>query len=152
MAQALPFILEVFQNPSIIQQLNATGEKVNVSELIGMVMDVSEWKNKRQLVVPMTPQELQLSQQATNPAAMQLQAKMALQQQQHQGDMELEDQKISGRIAANTIKPVANRLTEPPEPAPEGKLAESPLTRAELYNERDTQERAMQASPFFGGA
>jgi hypothetical protein len=151
MAQALPFILEVFQNPSIIQQLNATGEKVNVSELIGMVMDVSEWQNKRQLVVPMTPQELQLSQQATNPAAMQLQARMALQQQQHQGDMELEDQKISGRIAANTIKPVANRLTEPPA-APQGKLAESPLTRAELYNERDMQERTMQASPFFGGA
>jgi hypothetical protein len=148
MAQALPFILEVFQNPSIIQQLNATGEKVNVSELIGMVMDVSEWQNKRQLVVPMTPQELQLSQQATNPAAMQLQAKMALQQQQHQGDMELEDQKISGRIAANTIKPVANKLAEPPQ---EGKLAESPLTRAELYNERDQQERTMQASPFFGG-
>jgi hypothetical protein len=150
MAQALPFILEVFQNPSIISQLNATGEKVDVNELIGMVMDMSEWRNRRQLVVPMTPQEIQLSQQATNPAAQQLQGKMALQQQAHQGAMELEDQKISGRIAANTIKPVASRLAEPPQPQ-QGKLAESPLTRAELYNERDTQERAMQASPFFGG-
>jgi hypothetical protein len=151
MAQSLPFILEVFQNPAIISQLNATGEKVDVNELIGMVMDMSEWRNRRQLVVPMTPQEIQLSQQATNPAAMQLQTKMQLQQQKHQGDMELEDTKISGRIAANTIKPVASRLAEPPQPQ-EGKLAESPVTRAELYNERDTQERNMQASPFFGGA
>ena len=54
MAQALPFLLEVFGNQALVQQLSQTGWKVNAMELVNMVLEMSEWKNKRDLVVPMT--------------------------------------------------------------------------------------------------
>ena len=67
MAQALPFLLEVFGNQALVTQMGQTGWKVNVMEMVAMVMDVSEWKNKRNLVVPMTDQEKQ-SMAQQNPA------------------------------------------------------------------------------------
>ena len=136
MAQALPFLLEVFGNQALIQQLSETGWKVNAMELVNMVLEMSEWKNKRDLVVMMTPQEQQ-SMQQQNPAAAKAQADASLLHQKQQGDMQLEDKKIAGRIAANTIKTT------------HGATIESPLDRAASFAERTADERAMQASQFY---
>ncbi len=136
MAQALPFLMEVFTNPAIVQQLSQTGWKVNVLELVGMIEDMSEWKNRRNLVVQMSPQELQ-TQQAQQAAAVQANSKAALLHQQQQGDMQLEDKKIAGRIAVNTIKTTHQAATE------------SPLDRASSFAERTADERTMQSTPFF---
>jgi len=137
MAQALPFLLEVFGNQALVQQMGQIGWKVNVLEVTNMVMDVSEWKNKRDLVVPMTDAEKQMMQQ-NNPAAVAGQAKAAQIQQEHQNDMELEDEKIKGRLANTTIKDQHKALIE------------SPLERAMSFAERTADERQMQASQYFG--
>jgi hypothetical protein len=136
MAQALPFLLEVFGNQALVQQLSETGWKVNAMELINMVLEMSEWKNKRDLVIPMTDQEKQMM-QSSNPAAVKAQADAAQLQQKHQNDMELEDKKISGRIATQAVK-----TTHTP-------LVESPLERAAAFAERTADERSMQGSQFF---
>ena len=137
MAQALPFLLEVFGNQALIQQMAEIGWKVNVMELVKMVLDMSEWKNQNDLVVPMTDQEKQ-QMAAQNPAAIKAQADSAQIQQKHQNDMELEDKKISGRIAAQSVKDTA------------GKLIESPLDRASSFAQRTADEREIQASQFYG--
>jgi hypothetical protein len=142
MAQALPFLLEVFGNQALVQQLSQTGWKVNAMELVSMILEMSEWKNKRDLVVMMTPQEQQ-SMQQQNPAAAKAQSDAALLNQKQQGDMQLEDKKIAGRIAANTIKQTHTATIE------------SPLDRAASFAERTADERQMQASQFYaptGGA
>jgi hypothetical protein len=143
MAQALPFLLEVFGNQALVQQLSETGWKVNAMELVNMVLDMSEWKNKRDLVIPMTDQEKQ-QMQSQNPMAVKAQAESAQIQQKHQNDMELEDKKISGRIAAQSIA-----TTHKP-------LVESPLDRAAAFAERTNDERTMQSPGGFfaptGGA
>jgi hypothetical protein len=137
MAQALPFLLEIFGNQALVQQMGQIGWKVNVLEVTNMVMDVSEWKNKRDLIVPMTDQEKQQMQQA-NPEAIKAQAASAMLQQKHQNDMQLESQKIQGRIAAKAVDTTHS------------KLIESPLDRATSFAERSADERGMQSSQFFG--
>jgi len=138
MAQALPFLMEVFSNQAIVQQLSETGWKVNVPELVNMILDMSEWKNRRDLVVQMTPEEQQTRQQQ-QAAAMQANSKQSLLQQKQQGDMQLEDKKIAGRIANTTIKQTHQAAVE------------SPLDRAASFAERTADERTMQMTPFFSG-
>jgi hypothetical protein len=142
MAQALPFLLEVFGNQALVGQLSETGWKVNAMELVNMVLDMSEWKNKRDLIVPMTPEEKQ-NQQQQNPAAVKAQADSAQLQQKHANDMELEDKKIAGRIATKTVATTHQATVE------------SPLDRAAAFAERTADERTMQQTPFYapvGGA
>ena len=137
MAQALPFLLEVFGNQALVQQMSAIGFKVNVMELVKMVLDMSEWKNRADLVVPMTDQEKQMMAQQ-NPAAIKAQSSAAELQQKHANDMELEDKKIAGRIAAKSVDTTHKTLIE------------SPLERAASFAERTQDERAMQNSQFYG--
>jgi hypothetical protein len=139
MAQALPFLMEVFSNQAIVQQLSETGWKVNVMELVNMVLDMSEWKNKRDLVVKMTPEEQQMRQQQSA-AATQAESKSSLLHQKQQGDMQLEDKKIAGGIARDSIKTA------------HGAAVESPLDRAASFAERTADERQMQGSQFFSGS
>lgn len=136
MAQALPFLLEVFGNQALVQQLSQIGFKVNVMELVQMVLDMSEWKNQNDLIQPMTPQEQQMM-MAQNPAVVNAQARAAQQQQDQNFQMQLEDKKIAGRMAINSVK------------AQQNKLIESPLERASSFAERVADERAMQASQYF---
>jgi hypothetical protein len=139
MAQALPFLLEVFGNQSLVSQMGQTGWKVDVMELVAMVCDVSEWKNRRDLVVQMTDQEKQ-QMAMQNPAMIKAQSDAQAQQQKHQNDMELEDQKIKGRITAQTVKD-SNQ-----------KLIESPLERAASFAQRVADERRIQSSQFYGSS
>jgi hypothetical protein len=136
MAQALPFLLEVFGNQALVQQMSQVGYKVNVMELVKMVLDMSEWKNRADLVVPMTDQEKATMMQQ-NPAAIKAQTTAQELQLKHQNDMELEDKKIAGRIAAKSVDTTHKTLIE------------SPLDRAASFAERTADERNMQASQFF---
>ena len=142
MAQALPFLLEVFGNQALVQQMGQVGEKVNATELVNMVLDMSEWKNRADLIVPMTDQEKQSVMQQ-NPAAIKAQADSALLDQKHANDMQLEDKKIAGRIAAKSIDTTHSAMVQ------------SPIDRAASFAERTADERQMQSSQFFaptGGA
>jgi hypothetical protein len=57
MAQALPLISQIFENPQILQDLNQRGWTIDTMELLAMFMEVSDWKNQRTLIRPLTPQE-----------------------------------------------------------------------------------------------
>jgi hypothetical protein len=142
MAQALPFLLEVFGNQALVQQLGQIGYKVNALELSKMVMEMSGWKNYTDLVVPMTPQDKQMMAQQ-NPASVKAQADAAMLAQKHQNDMQLEDKKIAGRIATKSIDTTHQSLIQ------------SPLDRASSFAERTADERELQGSEFYqpvGGA
>ena len=139
MAQALPFLMEVFSNQAIVQQLSETGWKVDVLELVSMILSMSEWKNQGDLVVRMTDQEKQERMQQQQ-AAVQANSKASLLHQKQQGDMQLEDRKISGRIATKAVAQT------------HGAAVESPLDRASSFAERTADEREMQGSAFFAGS
>jgi hypothetical protein len=137
MAQALPFLLEVLGNQALVQQLGQTGWKVNALELVNMVLDMSEWKNQKDLIVQMTPQEAQMM-AAQNPGVVKAQAASAQQQEDQQFQMALEDKKIAGRIAVDAVDKTHQSLIE------------SPLQRAASFAERTADTHAINDSQFFG--
>ena len=137
MAQALPFLLEVLGNQALVQQLGQTGWKVNALELVNMVLDMSEWKNQKDLIVQMTPQEQQMM-MAQNPGVVKAQAASAAQQEDQQFQMALEDKKIAGRIAVDAVDKTHKTVIE------------SPLERAASFAERTADTHAINASQYFG--
>lgn len=139
MAQSLPFLLEIFGNQALVQQLSELGWKVNVLELTKMVHDISGWKNFRDLVVKMTPEEKKM-QQMNNPNVQKAQAQQAEQQAEFQHEDDMEDKKIAGRMAVNAVKDTHKAIVQ------------APLDRAALYAQRDADQKAMQGSQYFGGA
>lgn len=74
MAQALPLISQIFENPQILQQLQQRGWTVDVRELLDMFMEISEWRNTRNLIRPLSAEEKQYQAQQQQQA---LQSKIA---------------------------------------------------------------------------
>jgi hypothetical protein len=103
MAQALPLMVQIFENQPLVQQLNAIGYVIDVRMLLEMFMEVSEWKNARELIRPMTPQEQQKYNQQNNPGAMKLQNQIATIGARHQAKSEEIDQKEEAGMARDMV-------------------------------------------------
>jgi len=97
MAQAVTLMVELFQSPQTMSELaQINGQYVDVSELLHMIADVSGFRNFYDVIKDLTP-EMRQKMMAMNPAVIQAQAKGRLQQQQHQNQQELIDQKDVNR-------------------------------------------------------
>lgn len=102
MAQALPLMVQIFENMPLIQQLNATGYVVDVKLLLEMFMEVSEWKDARELIRPMTPQESQRYQQ-NNPGLQKVQGQIAAIGARHQAKSAEIDQQNEAKLAQEML-------------------------------------------------
>lgn len=103
MAQALPLISQIFENPSLLSQLAETGYVVDVKELLAMYMEVSEWKNSRSLIRKLTTEEKQAKaaqDQAASKAAQQSQ----MEDQKFQHKTQLNDQQNEARAVQQVAK------------------------------------------------
>lgn len=106
MAQSLPILSQYLANPSITEQLTIQGKKVNVQEVLRMFWETSEWKNYYDVVVDMTPEEMQRVQANSPAAAAQVKAQ-AMQQMQTEAfnrKEELADQENTGRAAREVLR------------------------------------------------
>ena len=79
MAQALPQLSQFLAQPAVLEQLALEGKKVNVNEIVRMWFEAAELPNLNDVIVDMTPQDLQRQQQNSPGAANQ---QKFLQQQQ----------------------------------------------------------------------
>lgn len=102
MAQALPLMVQIFENQPLIQQLNAIGYVVDVKQLLEMFMEVSEWKNSRELIRPMTQQE-SARYQGNNPGVQRTQAQIAAIGARHQAKSAEIDQKAEADLARDIL-------------------------------------------------
>ena len=102
MAQALPLLVQIFENAPLVQQLNATGYVVDVRLLLEMFMEISEWKDGRELIRLMTPQERQ-NYQAANPGMQRVQGQLAAIGARHQAKAEEIDQQNEAAMARDMI-------------------------------------------------
>ena len=107
MAQALPLLVQIFENAPLIQQLNALGWMVDVKLLLEMFMEVSEWKDSRELIRRMTPQEQQMHQQ-NNPGQAKAQAQVAAIGARHQAKTAEIDQQKEADLAKELIGKASN--------------------------------------------
>jgi hypothetical protein len=102
MAQALPMLVQIFENAPIIQQLNATGWMIDIRVMLEMFMEVSEWKDARELIRRMTPQEQQSFQQS-NPGQQKVQAQVAAIGARHEAKTAEIDQQNEAKLATQMI-------------------------------------------------
>jgi hypothetical protein len=106
MAQSLTLITQIFENPSIQQNLADINEEyIDFKEILSMWMESSEWKNKNDIIKPMTTAMKQRRQQQSQAA--QAQSKAATQQQSNDQKFaqkqQLEDQQTQNRIKRDLI-------------------------------------------------
>jgi hypothetical protein len=106
MSQGLPLLSQFLSNPAVMQQLAIEGKKVDINELCRMYFEASDWKNLNDVIVPMTPQDLQ-RQQEQSQAALQ-QSKGAVQsqlaQQKFNQQQALADQENVARAARDSLR------------------------------------------------
>lgn len=103
MAQALPLLVQIFENAPLVQQLNATGYIVDVRMLLEMFMEVAEWKNARELIRPMTPDEQQKYQAQMNQTPAKVQGQIAAIGARHQAKAQEIDQQGEAAIARDVL-------------------------------------------------
>ena len=123
MAQSLTLITQIFENPAIQQNLAEINEEyIDFKPIVSMWMEASEWKNKEDIIKPLTP-AMKAKQQQQSQAA-QAQSKAAVTQQSNQQKFEqksqLEDQATDGRIKRDIVREAFrdNGLSEATEGTP----------------------------------
>lgn len=96
MAQALPLLTQIFDNPQILEMLaDNNQEYVDVKEMLLMWLEATGWRNRKSLIKKMDQGMIQRRQQkqAQAAGAMKIQAQGALENQKHQNRMDEQDQK-----------------------------------------------------------
>lgn len=63
MAQGLPQLTQFLASPAVIEQLAIEGKKVDINEITRMWFEAAEFPNINDVIIPMTPQDMQRMQQ-----------------------------------------------------------------------------------------
>lgn len=103
MAQSLTLMIQLFENPQMMQQLQTEGKKVVLEELFHMMHDMSGFKNYYNIIQPLTDDDKQRQQQ-NSPAAQQSQGKQAQSAQEFKQKQALLDQKGEQDMAKQLVK------------------------------------------------
>lgn len=115
MAQALPLLTQMILQPQVMQALAIEGKKINIDELLKMWWEVSDWRNFKEIIGKMTPddQKRWMMSQAGGKGAQQIQGKMQLQNQKFQQEQQLRSDDNFGRAGRDVIR-AALKGTEAP--------------------------------------
>jgi hypothetical protein len=106
MAQSMMLLTQIFENPGMQENLaDINGEYIDFKPILDMWMEASEWKNKQDIIKPLTPAMTQRRQQKTQAAQAQSKAAMAAQQNQQKylQKSALEQQSADNRIKRDLI-------------------------------------------------
>jgi len=103
MAQSMVMMIQLFENPPLMEQLALQGKKVNIEELFHMLHDMSGFKNYYDIIQPMTPADEQRKQQS-NPAVIAAQSQQAKSNQDFQHKQALIDQENEARAARDVLR------------------------------------------------
>lgn len=100
-AQLIPFLLSLVQQPQLMQFMHEKGETINFSAIAKLYVEMSELQGRQDLIIPLTPQQQQ-SIAAMNPNAMKLQVMQAIEQLKNEGKLQAIDKENQGKLY-NTI-------------------------------------------------
>lgn len=106
MAQALPIIIQLLNNPTFVKNVNDGHYQFDAVAIFKAFTDAAGWKFSQDFLRPMTQPEIQ-KYEANSPAALQqqqLQAQQASQTQKFQQEQQLEDQRTLGKAGAEVLR------------------------------------------------
>lgn len=110
MAQSMVMLTQILDNPQIQESLaDINQEYIDFKPIISMWLEASEWKNKNDIIKPMT-KEMIAKRNANSKAALmqqQVQAKQMGEQQKFNQKQQLEDQASDNRIRRDIIREAA---------------------------------------------
>lgn len=107
MAQSMTLITQIFENPTIQSNLADINEEyIDFKEILSMWMESSEWKNKNDIIKPMTAQMKAKRAAESQAAQAQSRANVTAQsnQQKFQQKQQLEDQSNDNRIKRDIVR------------------------------------------------
>lgn len=116
MAQSLFLMIQLFETPQLLEQLNQISQGiVDIEELFHMVHDISGWKNYYKVVRPMTEQEKanQQAQSAAAQAQSKVSGQMQLQNQKFNQQQQLLDSENNARVVRDMLRHLAEKGSEP---------------------------------------
>jgi hypothetical protein len=106
MAQALPTIIQLLNNPTFMKSVNDSHWQFDAVAIFKAFTDAAGWKFSQDFLVKMTPDQIKRYEQ-NSPAALQAQqakSQQAMAQQQFQQQQQLEDQKQLGKAGAEVLR------------------------------------------------
>jgi hypothetical protein len=103
MAQAMPLITQIFENPALQDQLADLGYYVDVRELLMMWQESTGWRNTRSLIKKMSKEQLAAHKEKTSQASKTAQQSQILAQKGKQAS-DLQTQKTHEGIARDVVK------------------------------------------------
>jgi len=106
-AAAMPLLMQTLLTDPMHSMLTQQGVKVDVNELVNMLFDTTGWKNKKDVIVPMSPEDEQRS-AMSNPAVQ----KMLAQKQQQQGQTNSKLQVLDSENSARAFREVLRQVLE----------------------------------------
>lgn len=110
MAQSMVMLTQILDNPQIQQALADINEEyIDYKPIITMWLEASEWKNKNDIIKPMTQAMKDKAKNNSKAALMQqqVQAQQGKSQQQFQQKQQLEDQASDNRIKRDITREAA---------------------------------------------
>ena len=106
MAQSMTLITQIFENPTIQQNLaDINGEYIDFKAILKMWLEASEWKNFNDIVKPLTPEMIQKRQQQSEQAQQQskLATQSAISKQNAEQKSALQDEATDQRIKERLV-------------------------------------------------
>ncbi len=85
--QLIPFLLQLIQQPQILQFLHQIGDTINFRAIVKLFMQVSELAGREDLIIKLSKEQQQLS-QAMQPGAQHVQAQLAVEKQKGQNKLQ----------------------------------------------------------------
>jgi hypothetical protein len=105
LAQILPIFTQWITQPMVGEQLATEGKKVDFNELVKLQFFVAGLPDYADMIVPMTPQDLQrLQQQQQGPLQAKAQTQAALQEQKFEQQQQLQDQGDVAKAARDVLR------------------------------------------------
>jgi hypothetical protein len=111
MAQQLPFLMQIFQQPQLLEQLHAEGKTISLDVLLDVLFAVSEYRIEDEIIVPLTAEEKATMLQVNAPNA-KIQEATAVEQLRGENALNLEDRKAQNNLATTVAEKALERQGE----------------------------------------
>jgi len=126
--QLIPFLLQLLQQPQLMEFMHQKGKTINFSSIEKIFMRVSELQGAEDIIVDLTPEEMQQV-QATNPAAQRTQSAAAIEALRGKNKLQAIDAKGQADTQLAVVKAAADKAAERLEGPQEFEEAEGRLER-----------------------
>lgn len=126
--QLIPFLLQLLQQPQLMEYMHQKGWTINFRAIEQVFVRVSELSGMEDIIVPMTDEEKQ-QMQATNPAVQRTQAAAAIEDKRGQNKLQAIQAQGAEDTKLTIIKPLVDKAAERLEGSQEFEDAEGRLER-----------------------